>query len=220
MSARIGLRAYLLIPALAAGCAARNEYVKPEVAKPVYSSGVSARAAGDPLVIQRTRSSVWRLLISGVGKTGFVVDGANQNTWTVQLRYTGDPKDYINCGRVISPVKTAKGERNYDFPAAKAYQQYELQQGTKLYLVDRRMNLEVRTDVVLEQAELSGTRIKLDPRYTVTRDQAVQGGGGKPFGVTDKVSFGSADGATFPTAATRCQATGGFERDVLELLKR
>ncbi|MBA2690324.1 MAG: hypothetical protein H0U63_05950 [Burkholderiales bacterium] len=207
---------------LLAGCATPTEYIRPDTGRPTYSTsdGGVARTIERSLVVDRPLGVVWRQLLSGVVKRSFVIEGVNPNTWTAQLRYTGDPKDYIDCGRVISKVKTAKGERNYDFPAAKAYQQYELQQDNKLYLVDRRMNLEARATVVLAAVNPSATRVNLETHYTVIRDQSVQGGG-KPFGVTDKVSFGSADSATFPTnAPTKCQATGRLERDVFEAMRR
>ena len=211
-----------LIPCVLAGCAAQNDYVAPEPGKPAYSTGAATgkTVPNQPLVVDQARDTLWRQLVSGTEKTSFVVEGANQNAWTLQLHYTGEPREYIDCGRVTSKVKTAQGERHYDFAAAKSYQQYELQRNDKLFLVDRRMNIDVRARLVLESVAPSKTRVKVDSNYTVTRDQAVQGGGGKPFAAVDKVSFGAAGSATFPNAATRCRATGQFESDVMGLLRR
>lgn len=210
-----------LFPVLALfGCASQSEYVKPEPARPTYSTGSGQRPIGEPVVIERPRATLWRQLGSGTEKNNFMLEGANQNAWTVQLHYTGEPREYIDCGRVTSKVKTARGERNYDFAAAKAYQQYELQQGERLYLVDRRMTLDVRATLMLESVSATTTRVKTESTYTITRDQAVQGGGGKPFAMVDKISFNGGQSAVFPNAATRCQATGEFERDVLAFIRR
>lgn len=213
------------IVALAAlvGCATPTEYkAPPETPPPNYSTGPTHDKKGppDPLTVDRSRPAAWRQVIAAVEKTSFVVEAANQNTWTLQLRYTGEPREYIDCGRVTSKVKTARGEHNYDFAAAKSYQQYELQKGDKLYLVDRRMNIDVRATLMLESVAPARTRAKLESTYTVTRDQAVQGGGSKPFSVVDKVTFAGTESATFPNAATRCRATGQFEADVVGLLRR
>jgi hypothetical protein len=202
------------------GCASQNDYVKPEPTKPTYSTGSGQRPIGEPVVIERPLATLWRQLVSGTEKASLMVEGANQNSWTMQLHYSGEPKGYIDCGRVTSKVKTARGERNYDFAAAKSYQQYELQQGDRLYLVDRRMSLDVRATLVMESVSATTTRVKTESTYTITRDQSVQGGGGKPFAMTDKISFNGGKSAVFPNAATRCQATGELERDVLALLRR
>ena len=211
-----------LLLCVLAGCASQNDYVAPETGKPTYSSGDAAGRGvpNEPLVVDRARATLWRQLIAATEKTSFVVEGADQSTWTLRLRYTGEPREYIDCGRVTSKVKTAKGERNYDFAASKAYQQYELQRNDKLYLVDRRMNIDVRAMLVLESVAPAKTRVKLDSSYTVTRDQAVQGGGGQPFAMVDKINFKDSESATFPNAATKCRATGQFESDVMGLLRR
>jgi hypothetical protein len=211
---------YTIIIALLGACASQTKYVEPNARKSGSNAVAAEKNSGGVDVVERAQAVVWQRLITGAQRAGFVVESPNQATWTLQLHYTGDPKDYIDCGRVMAKVKTAKGERNYDFPAAKAYQQYELQQGSKLFLVDRRMNLDVRAMLNLEALGPSRTRVKLDSQYTAIRDQSVQGGGAQSFALTAKVNFGSSDGATFPDAATRCRATGKFESDVLSLVRR
>jgi hypothetical protein len=199
-----------------AGCAAHTEYTKPktqpeaEQARPV---------APGTVVVDRPRDVVWRQLLANAAKSNFSVSEVNPKTWTVQLRYTGDPKDYIDCGRVRSPVKTAKGEKIYEFSAAKAYQQYQLQSGGRLYVVDRRMNIDVRATVNLEAVGQTRTHGSLAARYSVTRDQSVTGSG-KPFAVTDTVKFSGRETATFPNAPTNCHATGRLEDELLALLKQ
>lgn len=218
------MRAARLLVVLLAGCAAQTQYTEPErppSERPTYSVGRERdQKPGAPILVDRPRSTLWRQVLSGADKAGLVIEGADTKTGAINVRYTGDPKDYIDCGRVVSKVSTAKGDRNYDFAAAKAYQQYELQKGDKLYLVDRRMHLDVNATLTLESPSPSQTRVSLDTRYTATRDQAVRGGGAKPFSVIDKVNFTSRSSATFPNAATKCFATGEFEKDLMDLVRR
>lgn len=207
-----------LLLLLLAGCAGPTEYTRPEV-QPVPERTAPSGGPGAPIVIDKPREAVWRQLMASAPNSNFVVVEASPKTWTLHLRYTGDPKDYIDCGRVRSPVKTAQGERVYDFAAAKAYQQYELQTGGRLYLVDRRMNIDARASVTLEALAQARTRASVATRYVVTRDQSVTGNG-KPFALTDTIRFGGQENATFPNAPTNCHATGQFEGEVLGFAKR
>jgi|GEM_PF-3558256 len=204
---------------LLAGCASQSQYIQPDTSKKKNSTPTVNTESGG-FVVEKPVATVWQRLIAGGPKIGFIIDNSNSTGRSLQLHYTGDPKDYIDCGRVVATVKTAKGERTYDFPAAKPYQQYQLQQNGKLFLVDRRMNLDVRAQVDLEAPSQFRTRISMDVQFTAIRDQTVQGGGSKPFGITDQISFSSAGSATFPNAATKCRATGKFEQDVLALIKQ
>jgi hypothetical protein len=201
---------------LLAGCAAQTEYTKPDVQPPPPTP---TSIAGNVVDIEQPRDAVWRQLLAAVVKSRFIASEATPKNWTVQLRYIGDPRDYIDCGRVRSPVKTAQGEKVYEFSAAKAYQQYQLQSGGRLYVVDRRMNVDVRTTVTMAALAANRTRITLAPRYSVTRDQSVTGSG-KPFAVTDTVKFAGQETATFPNAPTNCHGTGQMEKELVALIKR
>jgi hypothetical protein len=154
----------VIIILLVTGCASQNKYIKPDASKAGSYPSASERSATGADIVDRAQAAIWQQLITGAGKAGFVVSSPDPGIWTLQIRYTGDPKNYIDCGRVISKVKTAKGERNYDFPAAKTYQQYQLQQGGKVFLVDRRMNLDIQATLRLEAMTESRTRVKMEPQ--------------------------------------------------------
>jgi hypothetical protein len=204
-----------LLLLLLAGCAAQTEYTKPGVQPPLPTP---MQITGNVVDIEKPRDAVWRQLLAAVAKSRFIASDVISKSWTLQVRYIGDPRDYIDCGRVRSPVKTAQGEKVYEFSAAKAYQQYQLQSGGRLYVVDRRMNVDVRTTVTMEALTPTRTRVTFAPRYSVTRDQSVTGSG-KPFAVTDTVKFAGQENATFPNAPTNCHATGQMEKDLVALIK-
>ena len=220
---------YYAIPVLLLGACAslpklpslssQSKYVEPESFK--ASAFINEKSWVDFAIIGQNQVVTFDRVINGTQKSDFVLESTNRNTWVIQLRYTGDPKNYIDCGRILSKVKTPEGEHRYEFPAAKAHQQYQIQRDDKLYSIDRRMNLDISAILTFEVLSPSRTRVKVDSQYTATRDQSYQDGNGKPIGMTDKVSFNFRDsGATFSNAATKCRATGQFELDVLALAKR
>ncbi|MES2354118.1 MAG: hypothetical protein V4568_06890 [Pseudomonadota bacterium] len=201
------------------GLGSQSKYVEPESFK--ASAFINDKSWVDSAIIGHNQVVTFDRVISATQKSDFVLESTNRNTWMIQLRYTGDPKNYIDCGRIVSRVKTPKGEHKYEFPAAKAYQQYQIQRDDKLYFIDRRMALDISAVITFEVLSPSRTRVKVDTQYTATRDQSYQDSSGKPTGMTDRVTFGLRDAsATFSNAATKCRATGQFELDLLALAKR
>lgn len=205
---------------LVTACASQNEYIEPNVRKTEPSNNINGDIT-EPVMVNAALASTWQKLSSAFSSRGMVIDKPDQTSSTMTLRYAGDPKTYIDCGRVVSKVNTSKGEKTYDFAAAKGFQQYQIQQNGKNYLIDRRMILDIRSVLKLENAGPLKTKVTLgSSEYAATRDQLVRGGGAKPFGVTDKINFGLKDGAKFQNAATYCRATGKFEAEVLTIIKR
>jgi hypothetical protein len=205
---------------LMTACASQNEYIEPTVRKTEPSNNISNDIT-EPVMVNASITSTWQKLSSAFSSRGIVIDKPDQASSIMTIRYSGDPKTYIDCGKVVSKVNTSKGEKTYDFAAAKAFQQYQIQQNGKNYLIDRRMILDIRTLLKLENIGPLKTKVTLDSStYGATRDQLVRGGGAKPFGVTDKIDFGLKDGAKFQNAATYCRATGKFEAEVLAIIKR
>ena len=199
--------------ALLAGCAGGPEYTRPPSPyRPAEAAGAGTRAAE----VAASPDTVWRQVMDRLATSAFAYDGGDQKSGAIELRYTGDPRGYIECGMVESRVKTEQGEKVFRFPAASARQQYQLQSSGKTYRVDRRMSLEARATLRLDPAPRERTRASVRTNYAVTRDQSVQGAG-KPIAVTDTIRFASGARGTFPNAPTACQATGVLEREILTL---
>ena len=100
-----------------AGCAGKLDYVRPSTAP---------GSANNTKIIDKPREAVWNSSVPELGKQFFVINNLDKSSGLINVSYNGDPEKYIDCGRVTSYVKNARGERTYDFPASKANQQYEV----------------------------------------------------------------------------------------------
>lgn len=170
-------------------------------------------------VVWRPKSAVWKRFMVAVSRTPFFIDHVDETKGEFQVHYSGDPRNYIDCGRVTNTVKTPDGDKTVDFLAASPYQQYQIMRKDKLYQVERRMSLAVAVRMVFQPIEPEKTRVATASNFTVTRDQTVVGGSSKPQALTDTISFNTGETGVFPNAATRCQPTGKLEAEILELLK-
>jgi hypothetical protein len=136
----------------------------------------------------------------------------------INISYSGDPERYVDCGRIESYVKNVRGERNYNFLGSKAQQTYEVMDpNVGLALLDRRMSLEGRVNLIFEETGPNSTKVTANTRYVVSRSiKITTADGGRSSDSTDNVSFNSKGGAKFNSGSTECVATGELEREVLE----
>lgn len=170
--------------------------------------------------VWRPKNAVWKKFMLAVSRTNFYIDHVDEAKGELQVHYSGDPQNYVDCGRVVSSVKLPEGEKNYDFAAASPYQQYQVLRKGKMYQVERRMGLTASVRMIFNEVEPEKTRILAASNYALTRDQSVVGGANaKPLLLNDTISFNSGETGTFPNAQTKCQPTGKLESDLLGLLK-
>lgn len=170
--------------------------------------------------VWRPKNAVWKKFMLAVSRTNFYIDQVDEAKGELQVHYSGDPQSYVDCGRVVSSVKLPEGDKNYDFSAASAYQQYQVLRKGNVYQVERRMGLTAAVRMIFNEAESEKTRISAASSYTLTRDQSVVGGSNsKPLLLNDTISFNTGQTGTFPNAQTKCQPTGKLESDLLGLLK-
>ena len=210
---------HLLVATLSlfiAACAGKVDYVRPAT-QVSQSSNIKT--------VERARDAVWNASVPELGKQFFVINNLDKSSGLMNISYTGDPERYIDCGRITSYVKNARGERTYDFAGAKAQQSYEIMNpSVGLFQLDRRMNLEGRVNLIFEETGPSTTRVTANTRYVVTRTQIVHGSGSPiPQTKTDTISFNSGAGASFPMSsqgqAAECVSTGALEREILSAIK-
>jgi len=204
---------WVLVPILLlAGCAAKQDYVRP----------TAPTAASNWKVIEKPRDTVWNGSVPAFEKQRFVMNKMDKASGLISITYTGDPKRYIDCGQVSAYVKNAREERSYDFPGAAASKSYEVTLPQGLFRVDRKMVLEARTNLVFEELTPTRTRVTATTRYGVTRTMLVTDANNKSNTFTDTISFSSGAGASFPAhkdgRATECIPTGLFESEVLSLM--
>jgi hypothetical protein len=198
------------------GCAGKLDYFPPTSL---------ATAGANSKLIERPRNAVWDKAIPELGKQYFVINNLDRSSGIINISYTGDPEFYIDCGRIVSYVKNAQGERTYDFAGAKAQQRYEIMNpSVGLFEVDRRMNLDGRVNIIFEELGPSSTRVTANTRYVVARTQTIRNVGNNfPQTTNDTLTFNSGGRASFPPArdgrSSECAATGALEDAILRAVE-
>lgn len=208
------MRLYVIAAAVLTltACAGKVDYIRP-------TSQVSSSA--NVKVINKPRDTVWNATVPELGKRFFMINNLDKSSGLINVSYNGDPEKYIDCGRVISFVKDANGERTYDFAAAKGQQTYEIMAvGTGLFRIDRKMALEGRVNLVFEELSPTQTRVTANTRYVVQRNQVIYNAANNiPQSRSDNISFNSGAGASFPAGSdgrtADCVANGQLERELL-----
>jgi hypothetical protein len=200
---------------LLAGCAGQVSYVRP-------SSSIAPGA--NMASIAKSRDAVWATAVPELGKRFFVINNLDKASGFINISYSGDPEKYVDCGRVTSYVKNARGERTYDFAGSKAQQSYEVMNpGAGLFFIDRRMSLEGRVNLVFEEVSPTETRVTANTRYVVSRQRTVRAAANNiPQSMNDNISFNTGSSATFAGAsdqAAECTSTGALEREILSAFR-
>ena len=131
----------IVVLGLLAACSGKEEYVPP----------VTSSIPANSRVIDLPKDQVWASLIPKMSATFFVINTIDKASGLISVSYSGDPMTYIDCGSVHVTVTNARGERHYDFPAASAENRYEEMPSGVLLFVDRRMALEGRVNVIVEE---------------------------------------------------------------------
>jgi len=120
------------------------------------------------LVVEKPMEAVWSAAVPALGKEFFVINNLDKASGFINISYAGDPEAYVDCGRIVSYVKNARGERTYDFPGARAEQVYEIM-GAGLYFVNRKISIDGRMNLIFEQMSPAQTRVTANVRYIITR---------------------------------------------------
>jgi hypothetical protein len=205
---------------LLAACARQAVYEPPArapapQAKPVETyEPVSGKS-----VVVGAYGSAWQRLLARAQAQKFAVEKSDRRAGRVLLRYSGDPMPHVDCGNITTRVVRPEGEASYTFPGAVAQQRYEINRNGAVYAVDRHMLLDAHIDVSFQPIDARRTRVVVGSMYKLKRDQTVQGRTGKPLQFADTIGFSTDASATFPNAATRCEATGRLEQLVIGWLK-
>lgn len=205
---------FLLLTILV-GCAGKLEYTRP----------TSLPTVNNSIVINKNKDNAWKQMVPMLGKQFFVINNLDKDSGIINISYSGDPERYVDCGRIVSYVKNARGERTYDFPASKSYQDYEImdtQGGAGLLFLSRKMNLEGRMNIIVEDIGNNQSRITANTRYILTKTTTVRNTNGHSNTNTNSVSFNTGQEGISEGRAPNmiCQATGKLEDEVLSLLTR
>jgi len=210
----MGLKAICLVLVCLAlpACSGKTDYIRPSSQPPLSNS----------ILLNKSKDDAWKEIVPALGKNFYVINNIDKSSGLINISYTGDPETYIDCGRGSSYVKNLKGERTYEFPAARANQVYEVMEGGVLYFIDRKVNLEGRMNLIFEELGPLQTKITANTRYVVTRTSTFQQAGTAGTATrSDSIAFNTGQQASFPRSSSQhtveCQANGKFESDVLNL---
>lgn len=203
----------VLILTILAGCAGKFEYTRPK----------SLPTLNNSVVINKSKDEVWKQIVPMLGKQFFVINNLDKDSGIINISYSGDPERYVDCGRIISYVKNARGERTYVFPASKSYQDYEIMDirgGAGLFFVSRKMSLEGRMNIIVEDIGNNQSRVTANTRYILTKTTTFRNVQGHSNTVTNTLSFNSGQEGISEGSGPNmiCQATGKLEDEVLSLL--
>ncbi|WP_390348621.1 hypothetical protein ACFJIS_13725 [Variovorax boronicumulans] len=197
-----------------AGCAGKLDYVRPTTPTSVENTKV----------INKSRQAVWDAAVPQLGKEFFVINNLDKSSGLINISYSGDPEKYVDCGRIVSYVKNARGERTYDFPAARQQMDYEIMT-SNLFFLSRQMNLDGRVNLIFEEIGPEQTRVSANTRYALRLEQTTRDVHGRSVnnGATN-VAFNTNTSASFPRAdnsnePVSCRSTGQLEKDLLSNIR-
>lgn len=196
------------------GCAGKMDYTPPSKSTSVIKQKT----------VDMPKETVWNNLVPELGKQFFVINNIDKSSGLINISYSGNPERYIDCGNITSYVKNARGERTYNFPAAKAQQSFEVLDEYGLSGIDRQMLLEGRVNLVFEEINPKQTRISANTRYVVQKKSKVFSfANNMTYRFDDSISFNSNSSAFFPSDskghATECLSNGKLEEEILALIK-
>jgi len=180
------------------------------------------RAMNNVKIISKPREAVWNAAVPALGKQFFVINNLDKSSGLINISYSGNPEQYVDCGEVTSQVSNARGERTYRFPGASENQTYEALVNNVLFFINRRMKLEGRVNLVFEEAGPNQTRVSANTRYVLTRDIQIRNNSNQTSSRSDSISFNTGSGAGYAKTAsgqgTECVAKGTLETELLSLI--
>jgi len=198
----------LMIICILIGCAGKVDYSRP----------ISPIGAENSVTLNKSKAEVWKKIVPALGKQFFVINNLDKDSGIINVSYKGDPEKYVDCGQLT--VKNASGEITYDFPASKAYQEYEDRNEYGLFRIKRTMDLDGRMNIIVEEIAPNKTRVTVNTRYMLTKKSDVFDVQGRSRVITDSMSFNSGQQGTFASGkkSVTCQCNGNLEKEVLSLL--
>jgi hypothetical protein len=166
---------------------------------------------------------VWKSAVPALERQVFVINNIDQESGLIDLSYSGNPEQYVDCGQVRIEYS---GNGPIVFPGARGNQGYQtITPMGGVFKVVRRMALESRINLIFEEPQPGRTVITVNTRYVLNRDlEAMQIGGPPHHQVRHTVNFNSNEAGHFPSTQDGgdglvCKATGGLEESILTLIK-
>ncbi len=183
----------------------------------VYYEPKNTTPKKNSITVNKSKEDVWGTIIPKLGSEFFVINNLDKDSGLINISYNGSPEKYIDCGSLWSQVSNAKGTRTYNFLAASSHERFEQADRGVLYFIDRKMYLDGRMNIIVQEIDSEKTLVTANARYVLKRDSTFSDIQGRSGSSSDTITFNSSQSGTFPQNET-CYATGQFEGDVLALI--
>lgn len=173
--------------------------------------------------VKKTKAEVWTVLVAGLSSDFFVINTIDKESGLISLSYSGDPEQYVEGGLVTYQVSNLRGKRVYQFPASRAFVQYEFTRNNELWFAERSLNLNGRINVIVNEFSPGQTRVTVNVRYILTQNLLFSTVLNK---MTGKIPLRNSETIQFDTggsgrnrAETLYQPSGLLELKVLDLIE-
>ncbi len=176
------------------------------------------------VVIQGNREAVWAKAIPNLGKTFFVINNLDKASGLINVSYTGDPENYVDGGQLTSTVDSPQGKYSITFPKARGAQIYQaavpMRNGMTLPAsINRRLTLEGRVNIIVEEISKEETKVTVNARYVLTKDVQIRVSNGFREDLHNTLSMNTNGSSTFPNEPDTYFPTGKLEAEVLSVFK-
>lgn len=188
-----------------------------------YAPPLRGVATSNFKVINKSRDAVWNVAVPKLGKLFFVINNLDKTSGLINISYTGDPMQYVDCGVIKVTTPRAVGDNTQTIPAAIASKTYYFTQPSGVTEYQRKLELDGRVNLIFEQVGENQTQVTVNSRYVLNRQ--VSGAilaGSYAGSQSDSISFNSGGSGQFASAngiSTVCLPTGKLEQDILSAME-
>lgn len=198
------------------GCSHDFRYTKPTSSYDIKNS----------IIIDKPKDIVWPELVSALSGTFFVINNIDKDSGLINVDCSGNPEQFVDCGKIYSSIQNLAGKRIYNFPAAIAYKEYEIWTNT-LTPVKRKMEFSGKINIIVKEAGKEKTEIAVNTKYVIlkTTQQLMAQNYGMYAATnwvtnTDSASFTTKDkSGSFSVGDTTCKCNGKLEQMIFDLAK-
>lgn len=184
-----------------------------------YTPPADYKQVTNQKIINKSFDRAWKDTVSNLSKDFFVINNLDKNSGLINVSFSGNPENYIDCGTVYSKVSNLRGVREYKFSGAAQNIRYEEWDSSNMNLIifNRQISLDGRVNLVLSAQGANQTLAIANVKYVLNRKVDSLGTvSGRNF-YQDSISFTSKDSATFP-GGTTCTSNGKLEQLLLDTL--
>lgn len=191
------------------GCASSMKVTAPDTNRRIENT---IKVAGN-------KDEVWSRLVPRLSKQFFVINNIDKESGLINVSYSGDPSQYVDCGYAVSSLLGKDTKIN----GSAANAQYDFSNGLHFFEVTRLLNLEGRLNIILENVDSDATQVTANTRYVLQRNMnVVPVSGGLPSQFSDSIAFNTGETGVFQNRGgeqTTCVSTGVLEEKILFLAK-